>query len=270
MGIPKHLTWILRNLYAGQEATVRTWYGTTDRFQIGEGVQQGWISSPCLFNLHAVQFSHSVVSDSAIPWTAARQASLSITKSRSLFKLMSIKLVMPCNHLILFCPFLLLPSIFPSIRDFSNESVLCIRWPYAEYIMQNAMLDESQVVINIAGRNNNLRYSDDTTLMAESKEELKGLLMRVKEENEKPGLKLNVQKTDHGVRSHHFMANGEKVETVTAVIFLSSTITAACDCIHKIQRNLLLERKVLTNLDSILKSRHIALWKKAHTVKVVM
>ena len=136
--------------------------------------------------------------------------------------------------------------------------------------MQNAMLDESQVVINIAGRNNNLRYSDDTTLMAESKEELKGLLMRVKEENEKPGLKLNVQKTDHGVRSHHFMANGEKVETVTAVIFLSSTITAACDCIHKIQRNLLLERKVLTNLDSIFKSRHIALWKKAHTVKVVM
>ena len=135
--------------------------------------------------------------------------------------------------------------------------------------MQNAMLDESQVVFKIAGRNNNLRYSDDTSLMAESKEELKGLLMRVKEENEKPGLKLNVQKTDHGVRSHHFMAKGEKVETVTAVIFLGSTITAACDCIHKIQRNLLLERKVLTNLDSILKSRHIALWKKAHTVKAM-
>ena len=118
MGITDHLTCLLRNLYAGQEATVRTGQGTTDWFQIGKGVHQGCILSPCLFNL------------------------------------------------------------------------------YAEYIMQNAGLDEAQAGIKIAGRNiNNLRYADDTTLMTESKEELKSLLMKVKEENEKVGLKLNIKKT---------------------------------------------------------------------------
>ena len=118
MGIPDHLTCLLRNLYADQEATVRTGHGTTDWFQIGKGVHQGRILSPCLFNL------------------------------------------------------------------------------YAEYIMRNAGLDEAQAGIKIAGRNiNNLRYAGDTTLMAESKEELKSLLMKVKEESEKVGLKLNIQKT---------------------------------------------------------------------------
>ena len=117
MGIPDQLTCLLRNLYAGQEAAVRTGHGTTDWFQIGRGVHQGCILSPCLFNL------------------------------------------------------------------------------YAEYIMQNAGLDEAASVIKIAGRNiNNLRYADDTTLMAESKEELKSLLMKVREESEKVGLKLNIQK----------------------------------------------------------------------------
>ena len=117
MGIPDHLTFLLRNLYAGQEATVRTGHGTTDWFQIGKGVCQGCILSPCLFNL------------------------------------------------------------------------------YAEYIMRNAGLDEAQAGIKIAGRNiNNLRYADDTTLTAKSKEELKSLLMKVKEENETVGLKLNIQK----------------------------------------------------------------------------
>ena len=117
MGIPDHLTCLLRNLYAGQEATVRTGHGTTDWFQIGKGVCQGCILSPCLFNL------------------------------------------------------------------------------YAEYVTRNAGLDEAQAEIKIAGRNiNNLRYADDTTLMAES-EELKSLLMKVKEESEKVGLKLNIQKT---------------------------------------------------------------------------
>ena len=117
MGIPDHLTCLLRNLYAGQEATVRTGHGTTDWFQIGKGVCQGCILSPCLFNF------------------------------------------------------------------------------YAEYIMRNAGLEETQAGIKIAGRNlNNLRYADDTTLMAESKEELKSLLMRMKEEREKVGLKLNIQK----------------------------------------------------------------------------
>ena len=118
MGISDHLTCLLRNLYAGQEATVRTGHGTTQWFQIGKGVRQGCILSPCLFNLHA------------------------------------------------------------------------------EYIMRNAGLDEAQAGIKIAGRNiNNLRYTDDTTLMAESEEELKSLLMKVKEESEKVGLKLNIQKT---------------------------------------------------------------------------
>ena len=117
MGIPDHLNCLLRNLYTGQEATVRTGHGTTDWFQIGKEVRQGCILSPCLFNL------------------------------------------------------------------------------YAEYIMQNAMLDEAQAGIKIAGRTiNNLRYADDTTLMAESEEELKSLLMRVKEVSEKAGLKLSIQK----------------------------------------------------------------------------
>ena len=131
MGIPDHLTCLLRNLYAGQEATVRTGHGTTDWFQIGKGVHQGCILSPCLFNF------------------------------------------------------------------------------YAEYIMTNAGLEEAQAGIKSAGRNiNNLRYADDTTLMAESEEELKSLLMKVKEESEKLGLKLNIQKNeDHGIRSHHFMGN---------------------------------------------------------------
>ena len=118
MGIPDHLTCLLRNLYADQEATVRTRHGTTDWFKIGKGVHQGCILSPCLFNL------------------------------------------------------------------------------YADYIMRNAGLDEAQAGIKIIGRNiNNLRYADDFTLMAESEEELKSLLMRVKEESEKIGLKLNIQKT---------------------------------------------------------------------------
>ena len=118
MGIPDHVTCLLRNLYVGQEATVRTGHGTTDWFQIEKGVHQGCISSPCLFNLHA------------------------------------------------------------------------------EYIMRNTGLEEAQARIKIAGRNiNNLRYEDDTTLMAESEEELKSLLMKVKKESEKVGLKLNTQKT---------------------------------------------------------------------------
>ena len=176
VGIPDHLTCLLRNLYAGQEATVRTGHGTTDWFQIGKGVHQGCILSPCLFNF------------------------------------------------------------------------------YAENIIWNAGLDEAQPWIEIARRNiNNLRYSDDTALMAESEEELKSLLLKVKEESEKVGLKLNIQKTDHGIRSHHFMQiDGETVETVTGFIFLGSKITADGDCSHELERRLLLGRKAMTNLDSTL------------------
>ena len=192
MGIPDHLTCLLRNLYAGQEATVRTGHGTTDRFQIGKGVRQGCILSPCLFNL------------------------------------------------------------------------------YAEYIMRNAELEEAQAGINIAGRNiNNLRYADDTTLMAESEEELKSLLMKVKVESEKVGLKFNIQKTK-------ILASGPTtsweidVETVSDFLFLGSKITADGDCSHEIKRRLLLGRNVMTNLDSILKSRDITLPTNVHLVKAMV
>ena len=139
-----HLTCLLRNLYAGQEATVRTGHGKTDWFQIGKGVRQGYILSPCLFNL------------------------------------------------------------------------------YAEYIMRNAGLEEAQAGIKITGRNiNNLRYADDTTLIAESEEELTSLLMKVKEECEKVGLKLNIQKTEIITSGPitSWQIDGETVETVTDFIF---------------------------------------------------
>ena len=176
IGIPDHLTCLLRNLYAGQEATVRTGYGTTDWFQIGKGVHQGCILSPCLFNL------------------------------------------------------------------------------YAKYIMRSAGLDEAEAGIKTAGRNfNNLRHADDTTLMAQ-REELKSLLMKVKQESEKVGLKLNIQKTKimASCPINSWQIDGETMET--DFIFLDSKITADGDCSHEIKRHLLLGRKVMTNLDSILKS----------------
>ena len=166
-----------RNLYAGQEATVRTGHGTTDWFQIGRGVRQGCILSPCLLNF------------------------------------------------------------------------------YAEYIMRNAGLEEAQAGIKIAGRNiNNLRYADDTTLMAESEEELKSLLMKVKEKSEIVGVKFNIQKTKvmacDPITS--WQIYGETMETV------------------RIKRHLFLGRKAMTNLDSILKSRNIPLPTKVHLVKVTV
>ena len=195
MGIPDHLTRLLRSLYAGQEAIVRTGHGTTDWFQIRKGVRQGCILSPCLFNL------------------------------------------------------------------------------YVEYTMWNAGLDEAQDGIKIAGRNiNNLRYADDTTLMAESKEELKSLLMKVKEESEKFGLKLNIQKTKIMASSTitSWWIDGETMETVTDFIFLGSKITADGDCSHEITRRLLLGRKAMTNLDSILKSRDVTLPTKVRLVKAMV
>ena len=135
----------------------------------------------------------------------------------------------------------------------------CIFNLYAEYIKQNAGLGETQAGIKIAGRNiNNLRYADDTTLMAESEEKLKSFLMKVKEEREKVGLKFNIQKTN-------IMASGPITswqidgETVTDFIFLGSKITADCDCSHEVKRHFLPGRKAVTNLDSILKSRDITL-----------
>jgi len=195
MGIPDHLTCLLRNLYAGQEATVRTSHETTDWFQIGKGVHQSYILSPSLFNL------------------------------------------------------------------------------YAEYIMRNAGLDETQAGIKIGRRNiNNLRYADDTTLMAESEEELKSLLLKVKEESEKLGLKLNIQKTKIMAFGPiiSWQIDGETMETVTDFIFLGSEITADGDCSHEIKRRLLLGRKAMTNLDSILKSRDITLPTKVHLVKAMV
>ena len=157
MEVPDHFTCLLRNVYAGQEATVRTGHGTKDWFKIGKGVHQGHILSPCLSNL------------------------------------------------------------------------------YAENIMRNAGLDEAQAGIKIARRNiNNLRYADDISLMAESEEELKSLLMKVKEESEKVGLKLNIQKTKIMASGPNtsWQIYGEMVETMADFIFVSSKITADGDCSH--------------------------------------
>ena len=195
MGIPDNLTCLLSILYAGQKATVKTGHGTTDWFQIGKGVRQGSILSPCLYNF------------------------------------------------------------------------------YAEYIMRNAALDEAQAGIKIAGRNiNNLRYADNTTLMEESEEELNSLLMKVKEESEKVGLKLNIQKTKimaYGPITS-WEIDGEIAETVSDFIFLGSKITADGDYSHEIKRCLLLGRKVMTNLDSIFKSREITLPKKVYLIKAMV
>ena len=158
MGRPDHLTCLLRNLYADQEATVRTGHWTTDWFQIGKGVRQGCILSPCLFSF------------------------------------------------------------------------------YAEYIVRNTGLEETQAGIKIAGRNiNNLRYADDITLRAESEEELNSLLMKVKEESEKVGLKLNIQKTKITASGPitSWEINGERVETMSDFIFGCSKITADGDCSHE-------------------------------------
>ena len=191
MGIPDHLTCLLRNLYAGQEVTTRTGHGTTDWFQIRKGVCQGCILSHWLFNF------------------------------------------------------------------------------YAKYIMRNARPNEAQAGIKIAGRNiNNFRYADETILMAKSKEELKSPLMKVKEENEKAGLKLNISKKI--TASGPITSCEIDGETVADFIFLGSKITANGDCNHEIKRHLLLGRKVMTNLDNILKNRDITLPKKVYLVKAIV
>ena len=139
--------------------------------------------------------------------------------------------------------------------------------------MRNAGLEEAQAGIKIAGKNiNHLRYADDTSLMAESEEELKSLLMKVKEESEKVGLKLNIQKTKIMATGPiaSWQIDGETVETVSDFIFLGSKITTYSDCSHKIKRRLLLGRKVMTNLDNILKSRNITLPTKVCLVKAIV
>ena len=148
--------------------------------------------------------------------------------------------------------------------------VPCLFNLYAGYIMRNAGLDEAQAGIKIARRNiNNLRYADDTTLMAEGKEELKSLLMKMKEESEKAGLKFNIQKTK--ITSSGPITSWQiGGETVVDFIFLGSKITADGDCSHEIIRRLLLGRKVMTNLDGILKSKDITLLTKVHVVKIMV
>ena len=144
---------------------------------------------------------------------------------------------------------------------------------YADYIMRNAGMEEAQAGIKITGRNiNNLRYANDTTLTAESEEELKSLLMKVKEESEKVGLKLSIQKTKIMASGPiiSWEIDGETVETVSDFIFWGSKITADGDCSHEIERCLVLGRKVMTNLDSILKSRDIILPTKVRLVKAMV
>ena len=138
--------------------------------------------------------------------------------------------------------------------------------------MRNTGLEEAQAGIKIAGRNgNNLRYTDDTTLVAESEEELKSLSMKVKEESEKVGLQLNIQKSKNMASGHitSWQRDGETMEIVTDFLFLDSKITADGDCSHEIKKHLLLGRKAMTNLDSILKSRDITLLTKVLIVKTM-
>ena len=194
IGISDYNTCLMKNLYAGQEETVRTGHGKTDWFQIGKGVHQSWILSPCLFS------------------------------------------------------------------------------SYAEYIMRNAGLNEAQDGIKIARRNiNNLRYADDTTLIAKSEEELKSLLMKGKEETKKVGLKLNIQKTKIMASGPitSWQIDGEIMVTVR-IYFGGSKITADGDCSHEIKRCLLLGRKAMSNLDSTLKCRDITLPTKVHLVKAMI
>ena len=149
---------------------------------------------------------------------------------------------------------------------------LCLFNLHAEYIMRNAGLGAAQVGIKIAGRNiNNLRYADDTTLTVESEEELQSLLMKVREKSEKVGLKLNIHKTEIMASGPitSWQIDGETVETVADFIFLGPKITADGDCSHEIKRRLLLGRKAMTNLDSILKSRDNTLSTKVHLVKAM-
>ena len=149
----------------------------------------------------------------------------------------------------------------------------CLFNLYAEYLTRNSGLEEAQAGIKIARRNtNNLRYADDTTLMAESEEELKGLLMKVKEESGKVGLKLNIQKMKIMASGPitSWEIDGETVETVSNFIFLGSKITVDGDCSHEIKRGLLLGSKVMTNLDSIFKSREITLLTKIRLVKAMV
>ena len=144
---------------------------------------------------------------------------------------------------------------------------------YAEYVMRNAGLDEAQAGIKIAGRNsNNLRYADDTILMAESEEELKSLLMKVKEESDKVGLKPSIKKIKIMASGPitSWQIDGETMETVRDFVFLGSKITADGDCSHEIKRRLLLGRKAMTNLDSMLKSRDITLPTKVCLVKTMV
>ena len=163
----------------------------------------------------------------------------------------------------LFCPHSLKSLLIKHLSDYiKQEMAESLFNLYAEYIMRNAGLEEAQAGIKIAGRNiNNLRYADDTTFMAEGEVELKSLLMKVKEESEKVGLKLNIRKTKimASVPITSWEIDGETVETVSDFIALGSKITADGDCSHEIKRLLLLGRKVMTNLDSIFKSRDITL-----------
>ena len=194
MGIPDHLTCLLRNLYAGQEAKFSTTHGTIDRFKVGKGVRQDCILSHCLFNL------------------------------------------------------------------------------YSEYIKRNDRLDKSQAGIKTARRNINLIYADDTTLMPESEADIKSLLMMMKEETKKTGLKPNIQKTKIMASSPitSWQIEGEKVKALTHYFLDSQTsfsFTMDSDCSHEIKRCVLLGRKAMTNLDSVLKSRDITLPTKVHIVK---
>ena len=188
------------------------------------------------------------------------------------FKLVS-KLLhsfLPAWHLEFLLYYFSLSYDYKIVNHLQTSASYCS--PLVCHFKWNARLDGEQAGIKASGRNiNNLRYADDTTLMAESEEDLKSLLMKVKEESEKAGLKLNIQKTKIMASSPitSWQIDGETIKTVTDFIFWSSKITADGDCSHEIKRCLLLGRKVMTNLDSILQSRDITLPTKVHLVKAM-
>ena len=287
MGIPDHLTCLLRNLYAGQGATVRTGHGTTDWLQIGKGVPQGCILLPCLFNLYAEYIMRNAGLDEV-------QAGIKIARRNiNNLRYAGRRQWHPT------------PVLLPGKSHGGRSLVGCSPWGRKESDtteqlhfhfslscigdgngnpLQCSCLENPRdggacwsAVFGVAQHQTRLkwlrsRYADDTILMVESEEKLKSLLMKVKEGSEKVGLKLNIKKmkTMASGPVTSWQVDGETVETVKDFIFLGSKITADGDFSHEIKRLLLLGRKVMTNLYSILKGRGIALPTKVCLIKAMV
>ena len=290
MGIPDDLTCLLRNLYAGQEAVVRTGHGTTDWCQIGKGVRKGCVLSPCLFNLYA----EYIMRNAGLEET---QAGLKIAGRNFSNLRYAVEKAMATHPSTLAwkIPWAEEPGRLQSMgsRWVGHDWVTSLsfftfmhwrrKWQPTPVFLPREFQGWGAWWAGISGvaqsqtrlkrlSSSSSKYADDTTLMAESEEELKSVLMKVKEESEKVGLKLNIQKTKIMASGPitSWQIDGETGETVAVFIFLGSKITANGDCSREIKRRLLLGRKVMTNLDSILKSRDITLSTKVCLVKAIV